>query len=294
MKYDIMRFDGSMVDGLAEAWVLEMEQRFEAVEVEDKFKVRLVAFVFGGFARKWWKSLEREGKVPTTWPEFRTVFYKQYFPKPVRNRKKTEFINLKQGTMTVREYEQKFNELSEFAPELVESEENKIDLFINGLETEIRIVVSSHPRTSFAFIFESAMEVEMAIMARPSAAAVRLPPPPQYPGSQRAREFVNIQPGQSIGQKRNRYFFQQSGGNRRIIEGSSIPGAPSQSVPQTTTHVSAPVSVPAISQVSIARPTQSVSQSVGRGRGRGRGQAGFRSSSMVRVLKLVRGFVDLM
>ena len=74
-------------------------------------------------------SLRREEQVSTTWRQFREVFFKQYFPKVVMNQKRVEFMTLTQGNLSVRDYEQKFTELSEFAPEMVALELNKINHF---------------------------------------------------------------------------------------------------------------------------------------------------------------------
>ena len=47
-------------------------------------------------------------------------------------------MNLKQGGMTVAEYEQKFNELSEFAPTVVATDADRCKKFQDGLHVSIR------------------------------------------------------------------------------------------------------------------------------------------------------------
>ena len=42
---------------------------------------------------------------------FKTIFLERFFPKEMREAKVKEFINLKQGLMTVREYSLKFVKL---------------------------------------------------------------------------------------------------------------------------------------------------------------------------------------
>ena len=47
-----------------------------------------------------------------TWQEFTTAFHEYYIPTGLLNRKLTEFLDLKQGSMTVMDYVNKFNHLA--------------------------------------------------------------------------------------------------------------------------------------------------------------------------------------
>ncbi|EXB28509.1 hypothetical protein L484_006131 [Morus notabilis] len=73
------------------------------------------------------------------WVEF--VVYKmegQYFPQSYMDERVMEFMSLLQGDMSVREYEAKFNDLSQFAPSLVESEHLRCLKFEKGLKNSVR------------------------------------------------------------------------------------------------------------------------------------------------------------
>ena len=59
--------------------------------------------------------MEDDGQV-VTWETFKRVFLEKYFPKDVRNKKEMEFLELKQGNMTVAEYATKFKELVKYFP----------------------------------------------------------------------------------------------------------------------------------------------------------------------------------
>ncbi|XP_069144474.1 uncharacterized protein [Solanum lycopersicum] len=52
------------------------------------------------------------GGVPVTWELFETTFLESFFPREMKEAKVEEYINLKQGSMTVREYSLKFVKLS--------------------------------------------------------------------------------------------------------------------------------------------------------------------------------------
>jgi len=58
-----------------------------------------------------------------TWEEFKELFLKKYYPTNIHNQKEAEFLMLKQGSMTLVEYKRKFDELSRFAPELMDTEQ---------------------------------------------------------------------------------------------------------------------------------------------------------------------------
>ena len=73
-----------------------------------------------------------------TWAEFHELFMGKYFPATTRHAKVQEFLELKQGTMTVMEYLAKFIELSRFANEYVATDMAKVRKFENGLKLSIQ------------------------------------------------------------------------------------------------------------------------------------------------------------
>ena len=54
-----------------------------------------------------------------TWAVFRREFLRRYFPEDVRGRKEIEFLEMKQGDMSITEYAAKFVELAKFYPHYV-------------------------------------------------------------------------------------------------------------------------------------------------------------------------------
>ncbi|MGV7343139.1 hypothetical protein PJI17_31055 [Mycobacterium kansasii] len=51
-----------------------------------------------------------------TWDAFEVRLHGKYFPLTYRNEKEGEFLRLRQGGMTVAEYENHFKELARYAP----------------------------------------------------------------------------------------------------------------------------------------------------------------------------------
>lgn len=55
----------------------------------------------------------------------------------LQNQKEVEFVNFRQGNLSVIEYERQFNWLSRYAPHLVGIDERKARRFERGLRPEI-------------------------------------------------------------------------------------------------------------------------------------------------------------
>ena len=68
---------------------------------------------------------------------FRELFMGKFFPASARHAKAREFLELKQGTMTVLEYVAKFTELARFGDDYVASDMAKVRKFEDGLKLSI-------------------------------------------------------------------------------------------------------------------------------------------------------------
>ena len=62
----------------------------------------------------------------------------KFFPASARHAKAREFLELKQGTITVLEYVAKFTELAHFGDDYVASDKAKVTKFEDGLKFSIR------------------------------------------------------------------------------------------------------------------------------------------------------------
>ena len=71
----------------------------------------------------------------------------KYFPETVKHAKAQEFLELKQGVMTVMDYVARFTELTRFADDYVATDMAKVRRFENGLKLSIRgRIVGFHRR----------------------------------------------------------------------------------------------------------------------------------------------------
>ena len=62
----------------------------------------------------------------------------KYFPETARHAKAQDFLELKQGAMTVMDYVARFTELARFADDYVATDMAKVRRFENGLKLSIR------------------------------------------------------------------------------------------------------------------------------------------------------------
>ncbi|XP_059635395.1 uncharacterized protein LOC132277566 [Cornus florida] len=139
-------FAGSTDVMLAYQWKQESERHLQMVVCTEVQKQMLATFMLIGNVLQWWESITTiEERTRLTYAEFQTRFDSKYFPLSVRSTMKTEFLDLQQGDMTVAEYEQRFINLSLFAPEEVDTEEKKRDHFVKGLIWPIKMVIIGSP-----------------------------------------------------------------------------------------------------------------------------------------------------
>ena len=68
----------------------------------------------------------------------------KYFPDITRHAKAQEFLELKQGTMTVLEYMARFTELAHFTNDYMATDMAKVRRFENELKLSIRVRIVGH------------------------------------------------------------------------------------------------------------------------------------------------------
>ena len=73
-----------------------------------------------------------------TWAEFHDLFMGKYFSVTSKHAKAQEFLELRQGMMTVMEYVVRFIELARFSDDYVATDVAKVRRFENGLKLPIR------------------------------------------------------------------------------------------------------------------------------------------------------------
>ncbi|XP_015068785.1 uncharacterized protein LOC107013375 [Solanum pennellii] len=82
-------------------------------------------------------SSRARGDVPITWNVLETAFLERFFPREQREAKVKEFINLRQGGMSVKEYSLRFVNLSKYDSSLVENSRDEISRFVTGVSEDL-------------------------------------------------------------------------------------------------------------------------------------------------------------
>jgi hypothetical protein len=77
--------------------------------------------------------------------------------------KKKEFADLKQGSMTVNEYLNSFIQLSRYAPDNINTDEKKHDMFLNGLNDDIQFQLLNMDYADFQHMVDKANVIENMI-----------------------------------------------------------------------------------------------------------------------------------
>ena len=113
-------FKGDTDPKVFENWIRTIERMFSYRKIPDDSKVSCAVFYLRDSTSYWWDTIVSVNDVTTiTWERFGELFNVKYITKAARVAKRKEFVNLKQGDMSVDEYIKKFEELSRYAPHLV-------------------------------------------------------------------------------------------------------------------------------------------------------------------------------
>jgi len=104
MRNKLPTFKGRFDPEGALTWKESMGMIFRAMVTNDDQKVRLATHLLAEEAEYWWTRTKRRSEASgdaITWVRFKSEFLKKYFPEDLRNKKESEFLNLKQGSMSV-------------------------------------------------------------------------------------------------------------------------------------------------------------------------------------------------
>ncbi|XP_075475661.1 uncharacterized protein LOC142508887 [Primulina tabacum] len=154
-------FDGSSDPMVALEWVKAVEAIYDYHQFQDIDRVSCAIFLLTKTARTWWDATKISVNVSALkWQEFKDLFYDKYFPRDVRSQKVKEFLELKQGNMSIQEYILKFEEGCQFAPYLANNDIEKGEHFLKGVRAEIKRDVRMSKVASYKEIIEKARMAE--------------------------------------------------------------------------------------------------------------------------------------
>jgi hypothetical protein len=157
-------FAGSCNPLDADDWLRVIQRKLEPFECQDRDKVLLAAHQLTRTALSWWENYcaAAEDASTISWEEFVKEFRWYHIPSATMKCKADEFRALQQGSMTVEEYTHRFIELSRYAPEEVNDDDKKQDMFKKGLNPELRTLLTPQIYPDFNTLMNKAILTERA------------------------------------------------------------------------------------------------------------------------------------
>jgi hypothetical protein len=110
----------------------------------------------------WWANFSavQPAGHQITWEEFKLAFWEHYVPEGVLHMKKEEFIRLKQGGDIVMQYLNKFNHLSQYAIDQVNTDLKKKNCFMRGLSDRLQRKMATCLDLTYSRAVNTALAVE--------------------------------------------------------------------------------------------------------------------------------------
>jgi hypothetical protein len=190
----------------ADVWLHVIESKFPLLtgDCPDETKARFATQQLRGPAWTWWDHFCAMLPVDheVSWEEFKIAFRRHHILAGILDRKLNEFLALNQGTRTVLQYAQAFNDLCQYAGYHADSDENKRDRFRRGLNTKLWEHLNTVRADSFNELANLAISQEDCIVAH---RAKKKRKAPMVAPSAQAQRFMIVSHNQSRG------FQQQAG-----------------------------------------------------------------------------------
>ncbi|XP_075099152.1 uncharacterized protein LOC142176017 [Nicotiana tabacum] len=108
-------FTGSDPKEDPQTFIDQVYRTLRVMHVSDTEAVELASYRLRDLAVLWYDSWERSrgpNPPPTVWKEFSEAFLRHYLPVEIRRARADKFLNLRQGNMSVREYNMQFDSLA--------------------------------------------------------------------------------------------------------------------------------------------------------------------------------------
>ncbi|GMN71254.1 hypothetical protein TIFTF001_053370 [Ficus carica] len=138
------KFEGLTDPVAADNWLIDIQVILDFTRLTEQEKVLCASFSLKKDARHWWTTVQmRRDVMAMSWQDFITEFRAMYYNAEILAVQQDEFTCLQQGSMTVMEAVQKFEQLARMCPELVQTEKEKVRRMMKMLRTDIAKQVSA-------------------------------------------------------------------------------------------------------------------------------------------------------
>jgi hypothetical protein len=148
----------------ADDWLRAILRELEPFNCKDRDKVLLATHQLTGTTLAWWENYCAAAKdlSAITWDEFVEEFRRYLIPEATLKRKADEFYELCQGNKSVEEYTHQFIELARYAPEEVDKDSKKQEMFKKGLTPELKTLLTLQIYPDFNTLMNMATLIERA------------------------------------------------------------------------------------------------------------------------------------
>jgi hypothetical protein len=154
----------------ADVWLRVVESKFPLLNgvCSDVAKVRFATQQLRGPARTWWDHFLAMQPVDhvVEWGEFKAAFRGHHISAGIMDRKLNEFLALTQGSRTVLQYAQAFNDLCQYAGYHADTDEKKRDRFRRGLSTKLHDCLNTVRANIYNELVNMVISQEGCITAR--------------------------------------------------------------------------------------------------------------------------------
>ena len=134
------QFPGFNLEEDPQEFLDQVQKVTDIMGVTSSESAKIVAYQLQDIAHTWFKKLKVDRGIdvePIEWKKFATAFLERFYPLELREAKVLEFINLRQGSMRVKEYFLKFTQLARNAPHVVTDSRSKMSKFISSVNYSV-------------------------------------------------------------------------------------------------------------------------------------------------------------
>ncbi|GMN30854.1 hypothetical protein TIFTF001_048046 [Ficus carica] len=137
-------FEGPTDPIATDNWLIDIQVILDFMRLTEQEKVLCASFALKKDTRHWWMTVQmRRDVLAMDWQDFVTEFRAMYYNAEILAAQQDEFTSLQQGSMTVMEAVQKFEQLARLCLELVPTEEEKVRRMMKMFRTDISKQVSA-------------------------------------------------------------------------------------------------------------------------------------------------------
>ena len=169
-KLGARNYDGVGYPEKAWSWLEGNERVFSVMGCSDEQMVTYSAFLLRDRALDWWKAVQRQFPEGVSRTQFKEEFLEKFYPSIYKDQKIEEIFKLKQGTMSVTNYEKKFSELVRHVPLFCDHEVQKSKSFVVGLRKEVKSILTSVSHTQYGEVVEASIRIERSLGLAPQIA----------------------------------------------------------------------------------------------------------------------------